>query len=80
MPGPVPAPVEAPGVPREALVSATEVEGGSPSPEGERGWAEKAMASAWGCPRAGLKVLCSQDQVQQPPVALVPPMIPSASL
>ncbi|KAF6333655.1 myosin binding protein C3 [Rhinolophus ferrumequinum] len=33
-PAPAPAPAEAPGVPGEALASATELEGGSPSPEG----------------------------------------------
>lgn len=79
-PGPAPAPVEALGVPTEALPSATEVEGGSPGPEGESGWAERTRASTWGCPRAGLRGFCSQGQVQQPPVALVPSMTPSASL
>uniref|UniRef100_A0A8W4FF03 Myosin-binding protein C, cardiac-type n=1 Tax=Sus scrofa TaxID=9823 RepID=A0A8W4FF03_PIG len=34
VPGPASAPTEAPGAPGEALASATEVEGGSPSPEG----------------------------------------------
>ncbi|XP_028340611.1 myosin-binding protein C, cardiac-type, partial [Physeter macrocephalus] len=34
VPGPAPAPAEAPGALGEALASATEVEGGSPSPEG----------------------------------------------
>ncbi|XP_073665539.1 myosin-binding protein C, cardiac-type [Tursiops truncatus] len=34
VPGPAPAPAEAPGAPGEALASATEVEGGSPRPEG----------------------------------------------
>uniref|UniRef100_A0A8C4PLW9 Myosin binding protein C, cardiac n=1 Tax=Equus asinus asinus TaxID=83772 RepID=A0A8C4PLW9_EQUAS len=34
VPSPAPTPAEAPGAPREALASATEAEGGSPSPEG----------------------------------------------
>lgn len=80
VPGPAPAPAEAPGVPGEAPTSATEVEGGSPSLEGERGWAGKARVSEWGCPRAALKGLCSQDQVQQPPMATVPLMTQSACL
>lgn len=79
-PAPAPAPVEAPGVPGEALASATEVEGGSLNPEGERGWAGRTRATAWGCPRAGLKGLCSQGQVQQSPMALVLLMTPLASL
>lgn len=48
VPSPAPAPAEAPGVPGEALASATELEGGSPSPEGERGWAGRARDTARG--------------------------------
>uniref|UniRef100_A0A8C3YJ13 Myosin-binding protein C, cardiac-type n=1 Tax=Catagonus wagneri TaxID=51154 RepID=A0A8C3YJ13_9CETA len=37
VPGPAPAPTEAPGAPGEVLASATEGEGGSPSPEASNG-------------------------------------------
>ena len=81
--GPAPAPTEAPGGSGEALTSTTEEEGGSPSPKGEPvqgGRCRDGEGQRMGCPKAGHKGLCSQGQAQQPPMALVPLMTPSASL
>ncbi|XP_030880509.1 myosin-binding protein C, cardiac-type isoform X2 [Leptonychotes weddellii] len=59
VPSPAPAPAEAPGAPGEALASATEEKGGSPSPEGS----SSAVPDGLGAPDdpIGLFVMRPQD-------------------